>query len=151
MAQFDSDKAAKEADPTAKNLLNSEEANASVVYREATYTISSGATEVANDTVRLFKVPEGFRAISSDFSVDTDGVGGTSAIISIGTASNPDSIASGIDITSAGFARADDSGDESLDPATATTTEFLLATFTTLTAAPTADQKFIVKGYFAKA
>jgi hypothetical protein len=150
MAQYDSTQAAKQADPTAKNLLDADAQQASTVYCEAEYVIPTAAL-AANDTVRLFKVPEGYRAIPHTFVVDTDGVGGTSAIISIGTASNPDSIASALDITAAGLEQALDSGDESLAPATSSTTEFLIATFTTLTATPTAGKKFVVKGLFAKA
>ncbi len=149
MTTTNSDVATKQADPTAKNLLVSERVESSVVAIECIYTVL--ATEVVNDLVRLFKVPEGYRAIASDFTVTSDGIGGTSAIISIGTASNPDSIAAAIDITSASFDRADNSGDEALTPVTATTTEDLFLKFTTLTAAPTVAKLIVVRGLFQKA
>lgn len=150
MPEFDSTQAAKQADPTAKNLLNSEEQNASLVYCEAEY-IAAG-TEVANDTVRLFKIPVGYRAVSPLWSVDTDGLAGTSTIISLGTAAVPAAFGAALDITAAGLEQCLDSGSESLAPATATVDgDYCYATFTTSTATPTAAQTFIVRAVFAKA
>jgi hypothetical protein len=150
MATLYSTEGAKQNDPTAKNLLDAEAQQASMVYCEATYVCD--ASESASDTVRLFKIPEGYRAISPLFSVDTDGIGGTSAIISLGTETTAAAFAASLDITAAGIEDAADSGSESLTPATVSVgDEWCIATFTTLTAAPTAAKKFVVRGYFAKA
>ena len=143
MAIFNSDVAAKQVDPIPDNLVSTPQVGGNAVTLECIYTVL--ATEVVTDQVRLFSLPEGFRPNAPDCSIVNDGVNGTSAIISIGTASNPNSIADAIDITAAGIDRADVSGDEANAPATATTTEFLFLTFDTLTAAMVAGKKIIVR------
>jgi hypothetical protein len=150
MATLYSAEATKQLTPTAKNMATAETQQASVVYCEGTYT--ADASEVVNDVVRMFLVPEGYRCIPHLLSVDTDGLAGTSTIISVGTETTPAAYAAALDITAAGIENAEDSGSESLTPATnAVEGEWCVAKFTTSTAAPTAAKKFIVRGVFAKA
>lgn len=149
MATFNSDVAAKQVDPIPDNMVNTPQVGGNGVPLEAIYTTTG--TEVVNDLVRLFNLPEGFRPNAPDASVVNDGVGGTSAIISIGTASNPDSIAAALDITASGIDRADVSGDEAVAPATASTTEFLFIKFTTLTDPMDVGKKIVVRIPCAKA
>ena len=143
MTTFNSDVAAIQIDPSVKKLLNPPRTGGRLVMLECIYTVIN--TEVVNDLIRLFELPVGFRPISPDCSIETDGVGGTSVIAAIGTASNPDSIAAGIVLNAAAFKRADASGDESLVPVTSATTEFLFMKLTTRTAAMTAGKKIIVR------
>jgi hypothetical protein len=144
MATLYSAEATKQLTPTAKNMATAETQQASVVYCEGTYT--ADASEVVNDVVRMFLVPEGYRCIPHLLSVDTDGLAGTSTIISVGTETTPAAYAAALDITAAGIENAEDT------PATnAVEGEWCVAKFTTSTAAPTAAKKFIVRGVFAKA
>ena len=149
MATFNSDVAALQVDGTAKARVNTPQVGGNGVSLECIYTVDG--TEVQGDKIRLFALPEGFRPNAPDCSVCNDGVGGTSAIVSIGTAANPDSIASALDITAAGIDRADVSGDEADTPATNDTTQFLFMTLDTLTAAMTVGKKIIVRLPSAKA
>jgi hypothetical protein len=150
MATLYSTEGALQNNPTAKSLAVAEAQQASMIYCEGTYI--ADASEVVNDVVRMFKIPEGYRAIPTLFSVDTDGLAGTSTIISVGTETTPAAFAASLDITAAGIEKADDSGSESLTPATVSVVEeWCVAKFTTSTAAPTAAKKFIVRGFFAKA
>lgn len=145
---FNSDIATNQVAQTAKTMATTPGQHGNMIFARCVCTIT--AAEVVTDQFRLFSVPEGYEAIPNLCSVDTDGVAGTSAIIDIGTASNPNSLAASLDITAAGLEEFADSGDESLVPATFSTTEDVFATFTTLTAAPTADKIFVVRLVFAK-
>jgi len=145
MADFNSDVAVNQVDPSAKKLNNTPQTGGNGIMLECIYTILATEVLVVNDRVRLFELPVGYRPNSPDCSIVNDGVNGTSAIVQIGTDSNPDSIADAIDITAAGIDRADVSGDEAEAPATSAVTEFLFMKFTTLTATMVTGKKIIVR------
>jgi hypothetical protein len=150
MAILYSAEATKQLTPTAKNLLVAETQQASMVYCEGTYT--TDASEANGDTIRMFKIPEGYRSVPTLMSLDTDGIGGTSAIVSFGTETTAAAFGASLDITAAGLEKCDDSGSESLTPATVSVEgEWCILTFTTLTASPTASKTVIARGVFAKA
>ena len=143
MTTTNSDVAAIQIDPSVKKLLNTPQTGGNDITLECVYTVLN--TEVVNDLVRLFELPVGFRPHAPDVTVSTDGVGGTSVIVAIGTAANPDSLAAGLVLTTAATRRADNTGDEAVTPATSTVTEFLFLKFTTRTAAMTAGKKIVVR------
>lgn len=145
MTDFNSDVAVNQADPSAKKLNNTPQTGGNGAYLECIYTVKATEVLVVNDRIRLFELPVGFRPNAPDCSISNDGVDGTSAIVSIGTDSNADSIAGAIDITAAGIDRAELTGDEGMAPATSAVTEFLFMKFTTLTDTMATGKKIVVR------
>jgi hypothetical protein len=107
MAEWSSDIAALQADPTAKNMADPILVAGDIAYYEALVTLESGVA--ANDTVKLFQVPANMRCIpemssvSSDASIVTSGV----ATVDVGddddtVAADPDRYADGLDVAAAG-------------------------------------------------
>lgn len=141
MATFNSDLAALEADPRMGNRIDPIKHKAGMLISTPIVTVD--ATEVEDDLLSLVKQPERTRLVPELSYVVTDGVGGTSAIISVGTASNPDKYASALDVTAAGLDNFGVSGDDDVvsDPITTEGGEQLYAKLTTLTAAMTAGKK----------
>lgn len=149
MATFDSNTAAIQAAITASNRLAADQVGNPVHFAYGKYTVT--AAEVANDIIRIVKLAPGARIIPHLSQIDTDGVAGTSAIITVG---DTDTTVAGVDATDADrYGAAIDitaAGKDLFDSATrgvASNTSYALqsnswitATFTTLTAAPTAGK-----------
>ena len=65
MAIIYSTEGAKQNDPTAKNLLNGDEAQSSVVYGKGSRIVTTALA--AGDEIRMFKIPTGYTPIVEDF------------------------------------------------------------------------------------
>lgn len=141
MADFNSDIAAKQLNPEMGNRNDPVKELAGAFVTHAVYTVD--ATEVVNDRIFICNAPERSKLIPELSSVVNDAVGGTSAIISVGTDANPDRYASALDVTAAGIDRFDVSGDDdvSSDPISTEEERGVYATLTTLTAAMTSGKK----------
>jgi len=153
MATFNSDVAAKQVDPTAKNLEDADRVEASVVSSDCEILVDSAlaAALAQGDNFRLFRVPEGYRPIPADFTIDTDGLGATTSEAEIGTLADPDSILASTNVNAAAHVAAAGSGAEALAPATRTESEFLYLTLPVYTGTATVGRKLVVRGKFQKA
>ncbi len=152
MAEWSSDIAALQADPTAKNMADPIKVYGDLAYCEALVTLESGVA--ALDTVKLVQVPAGFRLITSLSSVVTDDAGGT-ATIDIGddddtTAADADRYADGLDVAAAGVDIFDANASVArLTPYTTQKTCWIKLTFATLVT-PIVGSKILVKMVFAR-
>lgn len=141
MSDFDTDIAALQADPRMGNRVDPIKHFAGLFVGEYVYTVD--ASEVEDDRIRIAKMPVRSKLVTALCSVVNDAVGGTSAIISVGTSGNADKYASALDITAAGKDDFGVSGDVDVDPEPITSEDdqWIYATLTTLTAAMTAGKK----------
>ena len=153
MATLYSTEGTKENNPVAKNLLDADTAQASVVYSNAQY-VTTGS-ETSADTVYMIKIPEGYTPIGQSFVLYSDGVNGTTCTATVGTVSDPNSIiANGKDINSAGTffsALAADAGADTQTPVTTTADGWIVVDFATLTGTLDASKVINLSGMFAKA
>ena len=149
MADHDTDIAALQAKPEMGNRADPVKHLAGVFASQVVYTVD--ATEVENDRIRLCKMPTRAKLLEDLSNVANDGVGGTSAIISVGTDGNANKYAAALDITAAGRDAFGVGGDDevSSDPITEEEDQWIYATFTTLTAAMTSGKKIKFNLYFA--
>jgi hypothetical protein len=133
--------------PTASNRLAADLLGNGIQFAYAQYVVT--AAEVANDIIRIVKLPQGARIIPHLSQIDNDAVGGTSAIITVGDtdttaagvdATDADRYGAAIDITAAGKDLFDSAtrGVASNNSYALQSQSWITATFTTLTAAPTA-------------
>jgi hypothetical protein len=155
MAEWSSDIAALQADPTAKNMADPIKVYGDLAYCEALVTLESGVA--ANDTVKLFQVPANMRCIpemssvSSDASIVTSGV----ATVDVGddddtTAADADRYADGLDVAAAGVDIFDANASVArLTPYTTKKTCWIKLTFATLVT-PIVGSKILVKMVFAR-
>jgi hypothetical protein len=156
MATLYSTEGAKQNDPTAKNLLNGDSAQSSVVYGKGSYTTT--ATLAAADVIRMFKIPEGYTPIVESFTLKTDGVGATTCTANLGTDLDPNAIiSSNVDINTANnyFTAGDEGtsnvGVEALTPTITTADGWVTVTIVALTGTAGAGNVINVSGLFAKA
>jgi len=153
MAEFSSDIAALQADPTAKNLADPIKVYGGMAYCEATVTLESGVA--AADTVLLVKVPANFRLLDHLSTVASEGIVTSGvATIDIGddddsTAADTDRYADGLDVAAAGVDLFNaNSAAQRLTPYTIRQTSWIKLTFATLTT-PVVGKKLVVKMVFA--
>lgn len=152
MAEFYSDIAAKQLDPTAKSMADPILVYGDLAYCEALVTLESGVA--AADTVKLVQVPAGFRLITSLSSVVTDDAGGT-ATIHVGddddtVAADADRYAVSLDVATAGVDIFDASAAVArLTPYTTGKTCWIIMTFATLVT-PIVGSKIRAKLVFAR-
>lgn len=156
MATFYSTQGTKQNDPTAKNLLNGDSAQSSVVYGHASYIIT--AALAAADVIYMFKIPKGYTPIADSFKLATDGVTATTCTANLGTVLDPNAfIASNVDLNTAktylvsGDEGTANDGVETLTPTITTADGWVAVTIVALTGTATAGQVINVSGLFAKA
>jgi hypothetical protein len=149
MTTTNSDIAAKQLNPTMGNRNHPVKELGGVFVTQPVYTVLG--TEAEDDLIFLCNIPNGTKVLEDLSNVANDGVGGTSAIISIGTAGNPDKYASALDITAAGRDAFGVSGDDevSSDPISVEAERGVYIKLTTLTASMTAGKLIKVNLYLA--
>lgn len=82
--------------PTASNRLDASISGNCIQYAEAQYIVT--AALAANDIIRITKLPAGARIIPHLSKIDSDGVGATTATLTVG---DTDTTAAGVDATDA--------------------------------------------------
>ena len=149
MTTTNTDLAAKQASPTMGNRNDPIAFMAGVFHIAPVYTVLG--TEAADDLVLLCTIPGNTKVLEDLSNVANDGVGGTSAIISIGDLANPDRYAAGLDITAPGRDAFGVGGVDWVSSARITTEaeRGIYIKFTTLTAAMTAGKIIKVNLYLA--
>lgn len=111
-----------------------------------TYTTTTGTDEVATDTILLCKLPVGSIPLpANSYVVNEDPTSGSSFIMDIGTAENPDGWCDGLDIAAAGihpFLFSTVTPAFALTP-TATESENIYVTLDTVDTTVTASRKIV--------
>lgn len=159
MATLLTNRASVQTTPTSSNILESGVLTPRVHVIDATYTVT--AAEVANDVIRIVKLPAGSKVIPHLSQIDNDAVGGTSAIVTVGDldttaagvdASDADRYGAALDITAAGKDLFDSGtrGVASNTPYALQSESWITATFSTLTAAPTAGKVITFRIAYSK-
>jgi hypothetical protein len=152
MATLYSTEATNENNPTAKNLLDADTAQASVVYSQASYVTTTALA--ASDEIRMIKIPEGYTPIANTFVVASDGVGATTCTVKVGTDLDTDSIiASASDVNTANVyvVTTSNKGAAVTTPVTTTADGWIVVLVAALTGTATAGKVINVSGCFAKA
>jgi hypothetical protein len=154
MAEFSSDIASLQADPTAKNMADPILVAGDIAYYECVITLESGVAPA--DTVKLFQVPANMRnipelsSVSSDAGIVTSGV----ATVDIGddddtVTADPDRYADGLDVAGAGVDLfSANASAQRMTPYTLRKTSWIKLTFATLTT-PVVGGKLVVRMAFA--
>lgn len=152
MATLYSTEATNENNPTAKNLLDADTAQASVVYSQASYVTTTALA--ASDVIRMIKIPEGYTPIANTFVVASDGVAATTCTVKVGTDLDTDSIiASASDVNTANVyvVTTSNKGAAVTTPVTTTADGWIVVLVAALTGTATAGKVINVSGCFAKA